>query len=122
MKQFNISLFLSSLILGVSIITGCLLLQENFNDKELIVTNEITKEPKALLNTKETAEYLNLTEQQVKTIIESENHILSTTNSYHGKMFPYIKIGIEIFVSRDELNEWIKESTTQRKEYGPFDH
>ncbi|AHV98812.1 helix-turn-helix domain-containing protein [Paenibacillus sabinae] len=117
MKQFNISLFLSSVILGLSFITGCLLIQKDFNTKKPIVTNEITKESKALMNIKETAEYLNLTEQQVKTIIGWENYILNVAHSYDGKMFPYIKIDNEIFVSRDELNEWIKESTLQRKEF-----
>ncbi|WP_379138798.1 helix-turn-helix domain-containing protein [Paenibacillus sp. sgz500958] len=117
MKQFNISLFLSSVVLGLSFITGCILIQNDLNFKEPIVTNEITNESKVLMNTKETAEYLNLTEQQVITIIESENYILNLAHSYDGKMFPYIKIDNEIFVSRDELNEWIKESTLQRKKY-----
>lgn len=117
MKQFNSSLFLSSVILGLSFIMGCLLIQKDFNAKEPIATNEITNVSKPLMNIKETAEYLNLTEQQVQTIIESENHTLNAAHSYDGKMFPYIKIDNEIFVSKDELNEWIKQSILERKEY-----
>lgn len=117
MKQSNIILLLCSIMLGLSFITGCYLLQEQYNFTKPTVTHEKANENKPLMNIKETAEYLSLTELQVKSIITSEERILKQTGSFTGRMFPYIKINNEIFVSRDGLNEWIKESTTQRKEY-----
>ncbi|SEU19641.1 hypothetical protein [Paenibacillus sp. NFR01] len=122
MKPFNLSLFLSSVVLGVSIIVGCILITNNqaANGKEAREpepVQETLESPKPLMTLQETADYLNLTEEQVKTIILHENYILEVSHSYSGMMFPYLKINNEILVSRDALGEWIKESTGQRQEY-----
>jgi len=116
MKRFNISLLLSSIILGLSFIIGCILIPKELNVKEE-TTNEIKNEAKVLMNIEETAEYLNLTKEQVTEIIETENRQLSETSVFTGMMFPYIKIDDKILVSRDQLKEWLKEVTTQRNEY-----
>jgi len=42
---------------------------------------------------------------------------LKTQGAYTGVLFPIIKIGDEIFVSTSVLNDWIKESIQQRKEF-----
>ncbi|GGO03565.1 hypothetical protein [Saccharibacillus kuerlensis] len=117
MKRFNFSMLLSSIILGASLIIGCVLIQKELNVQETEVPKETKNEPKVLMNMEETAEYLGLTEQQVKEIIKTENRELSETGSFIGVMFPYIKIDDEILISRDRLKEWVKESTTQRNEY-----
>lgn len=117
MKRFNSSMLLSSIILGVSFIIGCILIQKELNLHETRIPKETKNEAKVLMNTEETAEYLGVTEQQVKEIIETENRELSETGSFTGVMFPYIKIDNEILISRDRLKEWLKESTTQRNEY-----
>lgn len=122
MKPFNLSLFLSSVMLGASIIVGCILITNNqaANGKEareLPSVQKTLESAKPLMTLQETADYLNLTEEQVKTIIGYENYILEVSHSYNGMMFPYIKINNQILVSRDELSGWIKESVQQRQEY-----
>jgi len=70
-----------------------------------------------LLNVEQTAEYLNLTKEQVLYIIQSEQKSLSASGSFSGEMFPYFKISDEIYVGRDQLDIWIKDVTIQRREY-----
>jgi hypothetical protein len=108
---------MSSTILGVSIIIGCLIVRGNHDDLNIKNTKEVVNQYKPLMTIKETAEYLNLSEFQVKTIISSEEDMLKNTRTYSGKMFPAIRIGNDTYVSTNDLNEWLKDSTTQRKQY-----
>jgi hypothetical protein len=117
LKQFNVSYIICSVILGLSIIVGFLIIRgdrEQINENE---TKEIVNQYKPLMTIMETAKYLNLTEFQVRTIISTEEEILNNTHTYTGKMFPIIKISNEIYVSTNDLNEWLKDSTSQRKQY-----
>ena len=117
LKQFNISYIICSGILGLSIIVGCLISRgdvEQINEKK---EKEFVNQYKPLMTIKETATYLNLTELQVRTIIHFRRRILQNTHTFTGKMFPFIKINSDIYVSTNELNEWLKDSTSQRKQY-----
>ncbi|MCD9025438.1 helix-turn-helix domain-containing protein [Cohnella silvisoli] len=114
MKQFNFSNVISSVILGIAIIIGCFIFK---GDHEKAKANEIINSNKPLMTIQETADYLNLSEFQVKTIISSEESMLKASGSYSGMMFPIIKIGNDIYVSANGLNDWLKESTQQRKQY-----
>ena len=121
MKATHITSIICSLIIGVSLIIGCL----------IISTNDVTKTKRELssaggqetlnnsplLNIKQASEYLNLTEEQVTYIIQSEQNTLNTMGSFTGEMFPYFKINNEIFISKTDLTNWIKDVTTQRREY-----
>lgn len=53
----------------------------------------------------------------MKYIIQSEQKSLSMSGSFTGEMFPYFKINNEIYISKNELTNWIKDVTTQRREY-----
>ncbi|MDF2937351.1 MAG: hypothetical protein K0Q90_2724 [Paenibacillaceae bacterium] len=115
MKQFNSSTIISSAIIGLSIVASSFIIANHQSNPSLPV-NE-SKSYKPLMSIAETADYLHLTEQQVRTIIEAEERILSTTNSYEGKMFPVIKIKGELYIGTDELTEWIQESVSLKKNY-----
>ncbi|AIW40941.1 helix-turn-helix domain-containing protein [Paenibacillus sp. FSL M7-0802] len=116
MNRLNLSTIISSFILGLSIVITGLFISHS-GDRELNKNGTNHKEYKPLMTIKETAGYLNITEPQVRTIISSEENMLETTGSYSGKMFPLIRIGTDIYISTDGLNEWLKESTTQRTQY-----
>lgn len=115
MKQLNLSSIICSFIIGLSIVTSSVIIS-NSGDSELNKDGTSQKEYKPLMTIKETAEYLNITETQVKTIISSEENMLRTTG-ISSKMFPVIRIGTDNYISTDELKEWLKESTTQRLQY-----
>lgn len=117
MKFKSFSNIICSLIIGISIIVSCVILREYQDKPTLDEAKTIENSYKPLMTIAEAAEYLNITEDQVKTIISTEARMLQATGSYTGMMFPIIKIGKDIYVSTDSLGEWLKESSQQRKQY-----
>ncbi|USB33378.1 helix-turn-helix domain-containing protein [Paenibacillus sp. YPG26] len=121
MKVAHITSIICSLIIGTSLIIGCLIISTKDvteTKQELTIAKEqekFTNSP--LLNIKQAAEYLNLKEEQVTYIIQSEQNTLNTMGSFTGERFPYFKINNEIFISKTDLTKWLKDVTTQRREY-----
>jgi uncharacterized membrane protein len=109
--KFNtISIIISALILGASFIVGCTIIA---NQKEQITEQA----PGEILNMKQAAEYLNLSEKQVNLIINAEQSKLQNSGSFSGKMFPYFKIGSDLFISKSGLADWINDAASARREY-----
>jgi hypothetical protein len=102
--------------MGASVIISSALYGKTILEKEKY-NQKIESVGKALMNMKETADYLNLTEDQVKHIIASEKSELSSRGTYTGVMFPYVKINGQFYVSKNELNDWVKDVTIQKREY-----
>ncbi|MCZ8517859.1 MULTISPECIES: helix-turn-helix domain-containing protein [Paenibacillus] len=113
MKSSNFSNIICSVFLAIAFMVGCFIISGGQ------LSSSSNKTYKPLMSIQETADYLNISESQVKAIISSEEKALTTSGSYRGKMLPIIKIGNDIFVSSAGLSEWIKESTEQRKQYEP---
>lgn len=113
MKFSNYSNVICALIIGISLIAGSLILQ---NDKALNQTDEfITDEGNGLnplISVKEAAEYLGIPETEVWIIINSEedNHEL-------GIRFPIIKIEDTTYVSSSGLMEWLIDPVNKTKRY-----
>ncbi|MGG4345831.1 hypothetical protein [Paenibacillus lautus] len=61
-----------------------------------------------LMTLEQTAEFLNLTESQVKNIISSEN-ALRGQGASEGLPFPYIVVQSEIYISKMGLISWLEE-------------
>ncbi|WP_088547170.1 helix-turn-helix domain-containing protein [Paenibacillus aquistagni] len=121
MKATHLTSIICSLIIGASLITGCLIITPKDvteTKQELnIAEGQVNLINSPLLNIKQAAEYLNLTEEQVTYIIQSEQSTLTKMGSFSGEMFPYFKINHQIFISKTDLTNWIKDATTQRREY-----
>ncbi|WP_025693237.1 helix-turn-helix domain-containing protein [Paenibacillus zanthoxyli] len=118
MKSYQLSIIFSSIIIGVSLVIGCIVLANAIEQQK---TNEKldVSEPKetVLMDIKQAANYLNLSEEQVVDIIQSEEKTLQTMGSFSGGMFPYMKINEKIYISKNDLQKWINESTTERRQY-----
>ena len=119
MKLNQLTSIICSLIIGISIIIGCMLIPtKNINDSVKEASQEIsTVSDSPLLNIDQAAKYLNITKENLNYIIQSEQNSLSVSGSFSGEMFPYFKINNEIYISKSELTNWIKDVTTQRREY-----
>lgn len=119
LRRVNYSCIVSSVILGIAFVLGCYILNgEGSHDAVMdSPSNKIVESNKPLMTIQQTAQYLNLSESQVQAIISTEEAKLQTTGSFNGMMFPVLRIGKDILVSTDALNEWIKEATRQRKQY-----
>lgn len=118
MKANQISIIVASLILGISFIIGCSITN---GDKELEVdqdqTPSIVTADKLLMDIKETALYLNLTEDQVMNIIKTEHENLSRSSIFQGTMFPYIRVGNEYLFNKDLLTTWVSDASLNRRVY-----
>ncbi|MCL6603206.1 MAG: hypothetical protein K6T94_10055 [Paenibacillus sp.] len=122
MKTNQVYMLLASVILGISFIIGCSLLSNAkvlkaepmvAQQQETVVVEQI----KPLMKIAEAAGFLNMTEAQVLEIIKAEHSKLSTTGSFAGAMFPYIKVDNEFYISKDELMNWIKEASINKRNY-----
>lgn len=117
MKPLNYSALICSLIIGISIVTASFILQGTEGLKSVpAVTDEAysmqTESP--LMTLEQTAEFLNLTESQVKSIISSENALRAQGDS-EGVPFPYIVVQNEIYVSQIGLISWLEGATRERR-------
>lgn len=101
MKSNQISIIVASLILGISFIIGCSITN---GDKELEVdqdqTPSIVTADKLLMDIKETALYLNLTEDQVMNIIKTEHENLSRSGILKGLCSLISELVMNIFLTK----------------------
>ncbi|WP_458125931.1 hypothetical protein [Paenibacillus sp. Z3-2] len=118
MKSIPLSIFLASVILGISFIIGCILVTNQGSNSELNQAAE-QKVPndKVLLTMQETAEYLSMTEEQVMSIIKAEQGSFTVSGFFDGRMFPFIKVQDNFFVSRVELDLWVQEASASHRRY-----
>lgn len=107
----------SIIILAVSIIIGSIWignsLEKAVGSQEPISTSIDSK----VLTLSQVAEYLNMTEEEVNGIIKTETKKLEETHSFSGKMFPYFTINNKQFFYQDEIDEWLKEVSSNHIEY-----
>lgn len=118
-KTLNYSSIISSLIIGISIVAASFILQGTEGSKSVpAVTDEayLVQSESPLMTLEQTAEFLNLTEYQVKNIISSEN-AQRGQGSAAGSPFPYIVVQNEIYISKMGLISWLEEATQERRVY-----
>lgn len=114
-----ISSIISSLIIGISIVAASFILQGTEGSKSVpAVTDEayLVQSESPLMTLEQTAEFLNLTEYQVKNIISAENAVRGEGVSA-GLPFPYIVVQNEIYISKMGLIPWLEEATQERRVY-----
>ena len=69
------------------------------------------------LSLSQVAEYLNMNEEEVSAIIQTEKKKLDETHSFDGKIFPYFTINNKQYFYKDEIDEWLKEVSSNRTQY-----
>jgi hypothetical protein len=111
MKQLNLSAIICSFLVGLSLVVSSIIIGQS-SDRELMKDGS---KYKPLLTIGEAAEYLHITESQVRAIISSEELMLS--RDVDSLLFPVVRIGTDNFISTDGLQEWLKESLKRRLNY-----
>lgn len=120
--SLSFSILLASFILGVSFIIGSVLLMNQDKDPSNGTLNQTVEQQallsdKVLLTLKETAAYLGMNDDQVMSIIKTEQSSLNAFHHFEGKMFPFIKIQDQFYVSRVELDLWIQDASINHRRY-----
>lgn len=120
--SLSFSILLASFILGVSFIVGSVLIMNQDKDQSNASLNQTTDQQillheKVLLTLNETASYLGMNEDQVMSIIKTEQGRLNAFHHFEGKMFPFIKLQDQFYVSRAELDLWIQDASSNHRRY-----
>lgn len=110
----GISIILSSLVMGLLIRDAILSNQKILDEK---INQETNNE---ILSLSEAAQYLKLSEKEVKGIMIIERKQLKSYGSFLGKMFPYYKVNDKYYFYKDELDEWLKEVSSNRTQYDTY--
>jgi hypothetical protein len=118
MKSHQISIIVASLILGLSFIIGCSLIDINIgSERETDQIQAVGASDKALMTMEEAADFLNIGKDQIIEIIKIEHNILNETGVYQGTMFPYIRVDSDYLFNKEILLKWIRDASTDRSVY-----
>jgi hypothetical protein len=77
----------------------------------------MAKEMSILVNSKDAAKLLGITEDQLKRIIFLENHQLEQSGSFDGTMLPYITMNEEYYFNTGTLLKWAAEAAEDHRDY-----
>lgn len=114
MKSQQISIIVASLILGVSFIIGCSLINNQLGPEQ---TQALAGSDSPLMTMEEATVFLNLNEDQIVQIIKTEHNILTTAHGFVGTMFPYIRVDNNYIFNKDLLLKWINDASNDRSVY-----
>lgn len=116
--KLNYNVLLGCIIISIGIILNGYIVSNNeiefFNNHKI---DKIDYGNKNVLNIKETAKYLNMTEKEVKGIMDLEKKRLEETGSFSGVSLSYIIVNEKHFFSKKELDRWIEESAMDKRIY-----
>lgn len=111
----------SIIILALSVIFGSVWigysLEKAVGFQTSVLTPTATLTDSKTMTLSQVAAYLNMTEEEVRAIIETEKKKLDETHSFEGKMFPYFTINNKQYFYKDEINEWLKEVSSLHRQY-----
>lgn len=114
--QNNKLLPISIIILALSIMLSSIWLGYSIQ-KLTNIQAQKTNVDGNVLTVSQVANYLGMTEEEVQGIIKTEKNILESSGSYTGLMFPYFTVNDKMYFYKQQIDEWLKEVSTQRKEY-----
>ncbi|OKP82507.1 helix-turn-helix domain-containing protein [Paenibacillus sp. P32E] len=113
----QLSLLAASLILGLSIIIGCVVISNDRQASSGQAAEAQALENKPMLTLQETAILLGISEDQVKNLMKAENSPLRNEGSFGGTRIPFIKVDDQFLFSKVDLMEWIQAATSERRVY-----
>jgi len=120
MNTKNLLTTIAIIFLGISIIISGYFIGNGIKALAEEDTRAETLDDK-VLNLSDVALYLNMSEEEVKSIILMEKNELEKTGSFYGKRFPYFTINNKQYFYKDEIDEWLKEVSSTHREYNTYE-
>lgn len=118
MKSNQISIIVASLILGISFIVGCSLIDFQMQSESGVEQSEaLAVNDSPLMTMEEASVFLHMTEDQIVQIIKTEHNILNSTQIFNGTMFPYINVDNEYIFNKELLLKWVNDASMNRSVY-----
>ncbi|WP_166246422.1 hypothetical protein [Paenibacillus turpanensis] len=117
MRTNNLGLITSSIIVGACMIISSYI-SINATDKvTLDTTQEFSSHNGVFMTMEQTADFLQLSEEDIVNIISSEEKTLREVGHFNGTMFPYIKIRNVFYFNKTALQEWVLEVSKTKRTY-----
>lgn len=110
---------ISIIILAMSVVFGSIWIGHSIEKNvslQASISTSISTDSKTL-TLSQVSEYLNMKEEEVSAIIQTEKKKLDETHRFEGKMFPYFTINNKQYFYKDEIDEWLKEVSSRRTQY-----
>jgi hypothetical protein len=109
----------SIIILAMSVIFGSIWIGHSLEENVSLQTSTSTSVStnSKILTLSQVAEYLNMKEEEVSGIIQTEQKKLNETHTFVGKMFPYFSVDNKQYFYKDEIDEWLKEVSSNHRQY-----
>ncbi|WP_083677763.1 hypothetical protein [Paenibacillus sp. FSL R7-0337] len=117
-------------ILGAALILGLCLVASSFVIGDRIragyelqqqipagAQTESQAEDHPLMTLAETAQFLRLSEEQVKNILKAENAMLRNDGPFEGTKLPYLRIDNEFRFNKQQLTVWILAASQEHRVY-----
>lgn len=108
-------IFLGGSMMASSYFVGTAIKSTNTEASATIGVEESQNEE--VMDISQAADYMNMTEDELQGIIITESDILQKTSTFSGKMLPYFTIDNKKYFYKEELNEWLKEVSSQQRKY-----
>ena len=108
---------ISIIILAMSVVFGSIWIGHSIEKSVSLQASISISTNSKTLSLSQVAEYLNMNEEEVSAIIQTEQKKLDETHSFDGKMFPYFTINNKQYFYKDEIDEWLKEVSSNRTQY-----
>lgn len=106
----------SIIILAISVVIASIWVGQSLKSFKGLQTTSTTIHS-ITLNLSQVAEYLNMSEAEVRGIIKTEKNMLNKSGVFHGKSFPYFVINKKQYFIKSEIDEWLKEVSIYHTEY-----
>jgi hypothetical protein len=110
-------LSISIIILAMSVIFGCIWIGNSLEKSISLQTSISNSTNNVTLTLPQVSEYLDMTEEEVQSIIQTEKKQLDEIGSFDGKMFPYFTVNNKQYFYKSEIDEWLKEVSSHRRQY-----
>ncbi|MEK5032832.1 hypothetical protein MKY96_15360 [Paenibacillus sp. FSL R7-0302] len=120
----NYTILGAALILGLCLVTSSFVIGDRIragyelqHQTPAGAQTESQAEDHPLMTLAETAQFLRLSEDQVKNIMKAENAMLRNDGPFEGTKLPYLKVDSELLFSKQQLTVWILAASQEHRVY-----
>lgn len=92
-------------------------LSDNSSNLEEVQDAITIKNESPVMNIEQAADYVGVTAEQLKKMIQIEKNQLSQRGSFSGEMIPYFKVNDDLLFYRSQLDVWLQYVSIQKVEY-----
>ena len=92
-------------------------LSDNSSKVEEVQDAIIINNESPVMNVEQAADYVGVTAEQLKKMIQIEKNQLSQRGSFSGEVIPYLKVNDDLLFYRGQLDVWLQYVSIQQVEY-----